>query len=105
VTWRAAVIQCQTSDRRLVKAYSDAQALLSAGEKPSEGPDEALARAIASLPREQLAALALLYLVDMRVVELVVALDIPPRMVKTRPMHAQHKLRALLEGETNDPNG
>ncbi|MGQ0610906.1 MAG: RNA polymerase sigma factor [Paracoccaceae bacterium] len=69
---------------------------------PAGGDEAALARAIASLPRDQAATLALFYLEDMRVAEVAVALDVPPGTVKTRLMHARQKLRAILEGEDHE---
>lgn len=57
-------------------------------------------KAMAELPRDQRAALALFYLEDMRIAEIAVALEVAPGTVKTRLMHARNKLRARLEGET-----
>lgn len=68
----------------------------------ASGDEAALARAIASLPRDQAATLALFYLEDMRVAEVAIALDVPPGTVKTRLMHARQKLRAILEGEDHE---
>ena len=56
-------------------------------------------RALARLPTEQRAAVALFYLEDMSVAEVAVALDIPVGTVKSRLMNARKKLRAALEGE------
>jgi len=55
--------------------------------------------AMAELPPDQQAALALFYLEDMRIAEIAVALDTAPGTIKTRLMHARNKLRARLEGE------
>lgn len=55
--------------------------------------------AIAVLPPEQAATIALFYLEDLSVAEVATALDVPPGTVKTRLMHARRKLRAVLEGE------
>ena len=55
--------------------------------------------AIAGLPAEQSATIALFYLEDMSVAEVAIALDIPPGTVKTRLMHARRKLRETLKGE------
>ena len=98
----AAAVQRRVSERRLAVAWGAEQALTPEAFDPPEPPDTALARAIATLPRDQAAALALFYLEDMRVAEVAVALDIPPGTVKTRLMHARLKLRALLEGEDHD---
>jgi RNA polymerase sigma factor (sigma-70 family) len=58
-----------------------------------------LRSAIALLPPEQRSAIALFYLEEMSVAEVAVALDVPAGTVKTRLMHARHKLRGALEGE------
>jgi RNA polymerase sigma-70 factor (ECF subfamily) len=60
---------------------------------------ERLRRAIAALPPEQRAAIALFHLEEMSVAETAVALAVPAGTVKTRLMHARRKLRAALEGE------
>jgi len=57
-----------------------------------------LREAIDALPADQRAAIALFYLEDMSVAEVAVALNVPAGTVKTRLMHARHKLRAALEG-------
>jgi len=66
---------------------------------PSSLDVEAVRRAIRTLPPEQQAAIALFYLEEMSVAEVAVALDVPAGTVKTRLMHARHKLRAALEGD------
>lgn len=58
-----------------------------------------LRSAIAALPPDQRAAIALFYHEGMSVAETAVALDVPAGTVKTRLMHARRKLAALLEGE------
>lgn len=76
----------------------------------SETPDRVQARAdlavvgpaIAGLPADQRAAIALFYLEDMSVAEVAVALDVPPGTVKTRLMHARNKLRAQLGGNDDE---
>ena len=60
---------------------------------------DALHSAIAALPPDQRAAIALFYLEDMSVAQVAVALDVPAGTVKTRLMHARRKLRAALEGD------
>ena len=57
-------------------------------------------RAIQSLPHDQRATIALFYLEELSVAEVAVALDVPAGTVKTRLMHARHKLRAIIEGES-----
>ena len=69
------------------------------GSEPSSLDGEVVRRAIAALPREQQAAIALFYLEDMSVAEVAVALDVPAGTVKTRLMHARRKLRGALEGD------
>jgi RNA polymerase sigma factor (sigma-70 family) len=59
----------------------------------------ALARALAALPPEQRAAVALFHLEDMSIAETAIALNVPAGTVKTRLMHARRKLRAALEGD------
>lgn len=71
------------------------------------GADRApLQRALANLPPEQLAAIALFHLEELSVAEIAVALAVPAGTVKTRLMHARQKLRAVLEnpegGKSND---
>jgi RNA polymerase sigma-70 factor (ECF subfamily) len=56
-----------------------------------------LRRALASLPAEQRAAIALFHLEDLSVAEIAAALAVPAGTVKTRLMHARKKLRAALE--------
>jgi len=67
--------------------------------EPSSLDVEALRKAIRILPPEQQVAIALFYLEDMSVAEVAVALDVPAGTVKTRLMHARHKLRDALEGD------
>ena len=66
-----------------------------------QGDAPAMARlrtALAGLPPEQRAAVALFHLEDLSVAETAVALNVPAGTVKTRLMHARRKLRAVLEG-------
>lgn len=58
--------------------------------------------AMADLPPAQRATLALFHLEDMSVAEIAIALDVPTGTVKTRLMHARRKLRARLEGESDE---
>lgn len=55
-----------------------------------------LTRAMAMLPPDQRAALALFYLEDMSVAEIAIALATPSGTIKTRLMHARDKLRRSL---------
>lgn len=61
--------------------------------------------ALDTLPAAQRSALALFYLEDLSVAEIAIALDVPPGTVKTRLMHARHKLRALLGGDADEQAG
>lgn len=63
------------------------------------GDKERLRLAIAALPSDQKSAIALFYLEEMSVAEVAVALGVPAGTVKTRLMHARHKLREALEGD------
>ncbi|HBK91486.1 MAG TPA: RNA polymerase subunit sigma-70 [Parvularcula sp.] len=56
----------------------------------------ALQAALAALPDEQRAAVALFYLEDLSIAEIAVALDVPPGTVKTRLMAAREKLKAAF---------
>jgi len=58
-----------------------------------------LTQAMAQLPPEQRAAIALFYGQGMRIAEIAVATDAPVGTVKTRLMHARQKLKDILEGE------
>lgn len=56
----------------------------------------ALAAALAGLPADQRAAIALFYLEDLSVAEIAAALGVPAGTVKTRLMAARDKLKAAL---------
>ena len=103
VTRRVArVIRARQRDRKLAAAFT--------AEAPRHLPDPSgataaaaeLYRAIASLPPDQAAAIALYYLEDLGVAEVALALDVPQGTIKTRLMHARRKLRIILEGDNND---
>lgn len=70
-----------------------------AGRMETAADTEPLARAIAGLPPEQRAAVALFYLEDFSVAEIAAAPNVPAGTVKTRLMHAREKLRAALKGD------
>ncbi len=73
-----------------------------AGDEIERAADrQPLKEALAKLPSEHRAAVALFYLEDMSVAEVAVALEIPAGTVKTRLMNARKKLRAALEGESH----
>lgn len=60
---------------------------------------QTITAAIAALPQDQRAAMALYYLEDLSVAEIAVALDVPAGTVKTRLMHARRKVRTALQGD------
>lgn len=64
----------------------------------------ALQKALADLPAEQRAAIALFYLEDLSVAEIACALDVPAGTIKTRLMAAREKLKTAfgVEQETID---
>lgn len=88
--------------RRLNDAYAaePAQAVETGMETTADAP--ALNRALAALPAEQRAAVALFYGEDFSVAEIAAALRVPAGTVKTRLMHARRKLREALEGGKSD---
>jgi RNA polymerase sigma factor (sigma-70 family) len=102
VSRRAAdAIRKHTHARRLGAAFAaDApRADDSAGRMETDADAEPLARAIADLPPEQRAAVALFYIEDLSVAEIAAAMKVPAGTVKTRLMHARAKLRTALKGE------
>ncbi len=88
---------------RALEAAVASETDLSVDEAGPVASDAAKARAaIAALPRDQAATVALFYLEDLSVGEVATALDVPVGTVKTRLMHARRKLRDLLEGEDDE---
>ncbi len=71
-----------------------------------EARDDArrLHAAITTLPPAQRAAVALFHFEGLGIAEIAVALDVPAGTIKTRLMHARRALRAVLEGDCNDPD-
>lgn len=63
---------------------------------PAESEGAALSAAMAKLPPEQRAAIALFYREDLSVAEIAAALGVPAGTVKTRLMAARGKLKAAL---------
>ncbi len=102
VSRRAArVISQRQKQRRLSHDYAQETEI-----KIEEGGPDAVDRArvrtaIASLPPEQAATIALFYLEEMSVAAVAIATDVPVGTVKTRLMSARAKLRAILEGENH----
>ncbi|WJY21408.1 RNA polymerase sigma factor [Fontisubflavum oceani] len=95
-------IQTQIAARDLMR---EAAVEMSA-EVSEAGPDAADARAIrvaiAALPSDHAATVALFYLEDMSVAEVAIALDIPVGTVKSRLVHARAKLKEALKGEEDE---
>ncbi len=93
--------RCAKAIGRAVRDRRGAESLH--GHEEAAGPPHPdtlrLRQAIDALPHDQRAAIALFYLEDMSVAEVAVALAVPAGTVKTRLMHARHKLRAALEGD------
>lgn len=89
---------------RALEAALASEAAAAAAAAPDPEPEaldrDKLRAAIRALPPPQRAAVALVYFEEMSVAEAAVALDVPTGTVKTRLMHARHRLRAALEGET-----
>lgn len=78
-----------------------------AASDPDTGPDvlarRTLQRGLETLPRDQRAALALVYLHGLSVAEAAVALEAPEGTIKTRLMHARRKLREHLTDQGVSP--
>lgn len=108
--FRIVTRRCQRAFRRADRELLDAEAL--SEEEMPVTPERASAEfaaelakvmsAMRELPPAQRAALALFHVDNLSVAEIAVALDVPPGTVKTRLMHARRKLRARLEGETDE---
>lgn len=101
VTRRAAdQIRKRQRERKLSAAYASEVKAASQVEPVAEiSADNApLRAALATLPSEQRAAIALFYKEDFSVAEIAAALNVPAGTVKTRLMHARRKLRAAMEG-------
>ena len=98
------VIRRSQRQRKITSAYMDEPKVSSTSATNIEAKADAtpLRAAMAELPPEQRAAIALFYLEDFSVTEVSVALSVPAGTVKTRLMHARRKLRAHFEG---GPNG
>ena len=84
--------------RRLNDAYAAEPAASEnhADQMEAKADGAPLAKAIAQLPPDQRAAIALFYREDFSVAEIAAALSVPAGTVKTRLMHARRKLRAAL---------
>ena len=97
-------VRKQQRSRRLNAAYAAEPVATSTADGGERATDAArLSRAMATLPPDQRAAIALFYLEDLSVAEIAVALDAPSGTVKTRLMHARERLRRILNlKETGD---
>ena len=98
----ARVIRARQRDRRLAADFAAEAETSSPEQGPASLEAREVRRAIASLPPEQGATIALFYLEDLSVAEVACALDVPQGTIKTRLMHARRKLRAIFEGETEN---
>lgn len=86
-------------DRRLRHAVEREPKVLQVAPDGGNLDASRLRQAMAGLPPEQRAAIALFHIEDMSVAEVAVALDVPAGTVKTRLMAARVKLRAAFEGD------
>lgn len=103
--YRIVTRRCQRTFRRVAPALVEAGEAVAA-EEAMQVPDHRLGEfeaelsivmaAISLLPASQRAALALFHIEGLSVVEIAIALDVPPGTVKTRLMHARRKVRASL---------
>jgi RNA polymerase sigma-70 factor (ECF subfamily) len=108
VSRRAADAIRERSRRRKVGTEYAAQASRSdemAARIEAAASSASLARAIADLPPDQRATVALFYLDELSVAEIAAATGVPAGTVKTRLMHARAKLRAALKGEDDGRPG
>ena len=89
--------------RRIGTAYAAQapQADDTAGRMEAAADAGPLAKAIAGLPPDQRATVALFYIEDFSVAETAAATGVPVGTVKTRLMHARARLRAAPKGEDN----
>jgi RNA polymerase sigma-70 factor (ECF subfamily) len=103
VSRRAAdAIAKRVKTRRLIAAAEGLRGDDEAASVEAAADAGPLARAIAALPPDHRAAVALFYIEDFSVAEIAAALDVPTGTVKTRLMHARNRLRAALKGDGDD---
>lgn len=89
--------QCQRQ-RDVAETFDE---VASTTESPERNvSNDELHELLAGLPAHHRATLALFYLEGLTVTEIASALEIASGTVKTRLMHARHRMRALLQGET-----
>ncbi|MFV2052389.1 RNA polymerase sigma factor [Aliiroseovarius sp. YM-037] len=103
VTRRCArAIRVKVRTRALARDFGATAERTSAPEEGRAVDAATIRGAIAALPADQGATIALFYLEEMSVAEVSVALDIPVGTVKTRLMHAREKLKFALKGNADD---
>lgn len=106
VSRRAAdAIRRMQRTRRLTAAYAAEPPARDnhAAQMEANADGAPLEAAIAKLPSDQRAAIALFYREDFSIAEIAAVLSVPAGTVKTRLMHARRKLRlALNEGGSNE---
>jgi len=106
VTRRAAdMIRKAQRDRKLSAAYAAEEQMPRMDENTIEAKADSavILRAMAALPGEQRAAIALYYKEGFSVAEIAAALKVPAGTVKTRLMHGRRKIRAALDqGGSNE---
>ncbi|SPH18614.1 ECF RNA polymerase sigma factor SigE [Defluviimonas aquaemixtae] len=103
VTRRCAkLIRGKVRTRELARDFGAEAEHTTAPEDGRAADGARLRAAIAALPEDHAAAIALFYLEDMSVAEVSVALDIPVGTVKTRLMHSRDRLKDILKGDTDD---
>jgi RNA polymerase sigma-70 factor (ECF subfamily) len=107
VSRRCARDIASSRQRRNISRAAAAEPEPAPGQTDFEGRDDArrLHGAIRDLPPAQRAAVALFHFEGLGIAEIAVALDVPAGTIKTRLMHARRALRAVLEGDHNDPIG
>lgn len=88
--------------REVDRAACDLGELQGAEEGPRAADARTVRSAIAALPPDQRATMALFYLEEMSVAEVAYALDVPPGTVKSRLMHARQKLTKAMKGDDHE---
>jgi RNA polymerase sigma factor (sigma-70 family) len=96
VTRRAADHIRQRRRTRALEAAAAAEPAQTVELNDASASAHALQSALAALPADQRAAIALFYLEDLSVAEIAAALDVPAGTVKTRLMAARDKLKAAF---------
>jgi RNA polymerase sigma-70 factor (ECF subfamily) len=99
VSRRCAKLIGRAQRRRQLEQAMIAEPAVQRSEAETATEIEKLRAAIRALPAGHRAAVALFHLEELSIAEVAIALDIPAGTVKSRLMHARHKLRAVLEGE------